>query len=228
MSSIEIQDVPEQVDSQEELEGYDCLVAYHGASHRFQEAMEEYGLVPGTELMPTEGQTTDQELVYFGPETDEEVDEMDVPSVEMYSDAENYATRAVKDTVGGKPMIVEARLPVENLTADDVSQVDMRGVETPYDSITQYATVGHEGVVDPENITDFHVLDNPPMPPWNNSAYKSTGKDAEFISAMAEPDIEKMEEMGEPFQEQIDPREFTGEENITPNELLKKAHPEFF
>jgi hypothetical protein len=227
MSSIEIPEVPE-LDSQEELEEYDSVLAYHGATHRFRDAMQEYGIVPGTDLMPLEGQTTDQSMVYLGPETGDEVEEMEVPSVEMYSDAENYATRSVKDTVGGKPMIVETSLPVDNLVADDVSQVDMRGVETPYDSITQYATVGHEGKVLPEDIEDFHVLDKPALPPWNNSAYKSTGKDAEFISAMAEPDIEKMEEMGEPFQEQIDPREFAGEENITPNELLKNAHPELF
>ena len=226
--SILIQDVPEEVSSQEQLEEYDSVTAYHGTSHRFQEAIEEYGLVPGTDLMPVEGQTTDQEIVYFGPETDEEVDEMDAPWVEMYSDADSYAGRAIKDTVGGVPMIVECELPVENLVADDVSQVDMRGVETPYESITQYATVGHEGTVESENITDFKVDDSEPTPPHNNSAYSMSDEHREWVEAMGEMDIDRMMEIGSRYDSQIDPEEFAGAETITPSELLRQVHPEIF
>lgn len=226
--SILIQDVPEEISSQEQLEEYDSVTAYHGTTHRFQEAIEEYGLVPGTDLMPVEGQTTDQEIVYFGPETDEEVDEMNAPWVEMYSDAESYAARAVKDTVGGVPLIVECELPVENLVADDVSQVDLRGVETPYESITQYATVGHEGTVEPEKITGFQVDDSQPVPPHNNSAYQKTDEHREWVQAMGDMDVDKMVEIGSGYDLQVDPEEFTDSETIHPSELLRQAHPELF
>lgn len=227
---IYLADVPEVVDSQQELEdNYDFVRAFHGTSSRFQDSVSEYGIVPAEEGVTVEKSKSDDPIVFFGPYDADEADEMDAPSIEMYSDAQNYAERATGQHFGGKSMIVQADLPVENLVPDDVSKVDGRGVETAYESISEYAVVGHEGVVEPEIQSGIEFEGNP-RPPVNNQRWSSSDESREFFDALKERDVETADEIAQRYTSQIDLMEHakTLGEDLTPNRVMGREHPDVF
>lgn len=227
---IYLAEVPEAVDSQQELEEeYDFVRAFHGTSSRFQDSVSEYGIIPAEEGVTLEKSKSNDPIVFFGPYDSEEADEMGVPSIEIYSDAESYAQRATGQHFGGKSLIVQADLPVENLVPDDVSKVDGRGVETAYDSIVEYAVVGHEGIVEPEIQTSMEFEGNP-RPPVNNQRWSKSDEYREFFDALQEQDVETADEIAQRFTSQIDFMEHAEvlEEDLTPNRVMEREHPEAF
>lgn len=228
---IAIENVLDNVGSHEELEEqYDEVIAYHGTSHRFRDAIQEYGIIPGTDLLPMEGQKTDRPIVYFGPKTSEDESSMDNTYAEMYSDAASYANRAVETSVGGKPIILKCALPVDNLVPDDCERAELYDVETPYDSINTWATLGHEGTVSPEQILDSEVTANLSRPPENNGPYMKTQEYNKFEEALGvlEQDWDVLERIGDKYDEQIDPQLLKNQDDLHPEQLIKLANQEVF
>lgn len=230
-SSIEIQNVLNEVESQQELEEeYDQLIAYHGTSHRFRDSIEEYGLQPGSDLVSMEGQKTDQPIVYFGPEDSETEQHMDNEYVEMYSNAERYAVRSVRKGVGGRPMVMKCALPVENLVPDDCERGDLYNVETAYDSVDTWATVGYEGILSEEQILNERIMGESPRAPEENRAYKTTEHSEKWEEEFSkwDPDFEKLSSLAERFDSQIDPDAISGQGSLNRSELLRIANPKLF
>lgn len=229
-NGIYIQNVPEAVDSQQELEeNYDFVRAVHGTTSRFYDSISEYGIVPGEELLTVEKSKSDDPIIFFGPRDSDEVDEMGSPSVEVYSDAKNYADRAVGQHFGGKGMLVYADLPVENLVPDDVSRVDHRDVNTPYESIVEYAVVGHEGVVEPEILAGADYEGNV-RPPVHNQTWSTSEEGSEFFQALQNEDLDAADEIASNYEPQIDIMEHAealGEE-LRPRTIMEREHPDVF
>lgn len=227
---VYLADVPEAVDSQEELEEeYDFVRAFHGTSSRFQDSVSQYGIVPAEQGLTVEQSKSDDPIVFFGPYDSDEAEEMGAQSIEVYSDAKNYAKRATGNHFGGKSMMVQADLTVENLVPDDVSKVDGRGIETAYESIVQYAVVGYQGTVEPEIQSGIEFEGNV-RPPVNNQRWNRSNESREFFDALKEKDVETAEQIAQRYTSQIDleeHRKVLGQ-YLSPNRIMEKEHPGVF
>lgn len=221
MNSIEITDVPRKVSSQEELVSeYDSIRAYHGTTHRFRDSIRGNGLVPRNYLFQMEKPKSEEPLVFFGSESEED---MNPPNSECHS-AEDYGTRTLRNTIGGKSMVVKAELPIENLRRDDVATVDERGIENVYESIVNYGVVAHRDAVSTENIIGFEEKHNIARPPENVLRYQKTEHYSIWLQAVGEQDLETLKEIGEDFESQVEPREFQRDNNpLTAEELFKEV-----
>ncbi|WEL23445.1 hypothetical protein [Candidatus Nanohalovita haloferacivicina] len=229
-NGVYIQDVPYVVDSQEELEeNYDFVRAVHGTTSRFHDSISEHGIVPSEDLLTVEKSKSDDPIIFFGPRDSEEVEEMGSPSVEVYSDAKNYAERATGQHFGGKSMLVYADLPVENLVPDDVSKVDHRDVNTPYESIVEYAVVGHEGVVEPEILAGADYEGNT-RPPVHNQTCSTSEEGSEFFQALQNEDLETADEIASNYDPQIDLMEHAEVlgDDLRPHTVMEREHPDVF
>ena len=218
---LEISQVPEVVDSQEELDSeYDSLVAYHGTTHRFRSSILEHGLDPENPVV-VEGGKSDRPLVFFGSEKEEDME----PQYSEGHDAETYGIAARDQIIGGKAMVIRCELPIDNLERDDVAHVDGRGdTQNLYQSITNYGVAAHHGRVEPEQIIEIFETHDSPTPPKTNELYVSTDEFSEWMDAYIEQDIETLQRIGSDYESQIAPREYIEEgEKVRPGELYRKV-----
>jgi len=169
-----------------------------------------------------EGGKSDKPLVFFGPKKEEEM----TPNHSELHGADRYAMNTAVKTVGGKPMVVECELPVENMERDDVAEVDERGIENTYQSILNYGVAAHLGKVEPDSIKDTYELSGLAKPPIKNTAFRNTEDYDKWMKAFYENhDVDVLEEIAQKFESQIDPRDYQSDElKISASDLYKEVH----
>jgi|APHM01.1.fsa_nt_gi hypothetical protein len=170
MNQIHAEQIPNEVDTSDDLLSYDSVIFYHGTSTYFLDDILQDGLRPRseTETDPNgrEDIPNNDDRIYLGPNPESTED--------IYGQVMG-AAKEKREEVGGAPVILEVAVDPSNLYPDDdmtayagLSEDQINSQEFALESIEASGYVSHEGTIPPEDILTWDVKDSR-YPPWERA-----------------------------------------------------------